>query len=222
MVAALAAGLCAPAQAGLVELDSGAVQAPVKSWRELRFLRVVAQQYDFSCGSAAVATLLTFGYDRPTGEGAPFTRMYAKGNQDVIRKVGFSLLDMREYLVDAGYDAQGFKADLDTAVRIGLPAITLITTGTYHHFVVLRGMRGGQVLIADPSRGLRTISREDFEKMWTGVLLLVRNHVETGHSRFNDHADWSLVPPPPLERGMDMQRRFLSDVFLDLPLANEF
>ena len=76
--------------------------------------------------------------------------MYTHGLQDVIRKVGFSLLDMRNYLAEKGYDAQGFRADLDTVARIGLPAIILITTGTYHHFVVLRGMERKRVFVADP------------------------------------------------------------------------
>lgn len=220
--AVLAIGFGAPAFAGSVVLQDGTVHAHVISWRELRFSRVVPQQFDFSCGSAAVATLLSFSYDRPTGERAPFLEMYTHGRQDVIRKVGFSLLDMRNYLVDKGYDAQGFRADLDTVARIGLPAIILITTGTYHHFVVLRGIRGDRVLIADPSRGLRSVPRDDFKTMWTGVLLLVRNHADTGEKRFNDPADWTLVPQAPLGRGLDDQRRFLSDIFLDLPLANEF
>ncbi|HEX3755366.1 MAG TPA: C39 family peptidase [Rhizomicrobium sp.] len=220
--AVLLAGLCIPASAGTVILQDGNVQAQVTSWRELRFSRVVPQQFDFSCGSAAVATLLSFSYERPTSERAPFLEMYTQGRQDVIRKVGFSLLDMRNYLAEKGYEAQGFRADLDTVARIGLPAIVLITTGTYHHFVVLRGIRGDRVLIADPSRGLRGVPRNAFEAMWTGVLLLVRNHVDAGKKRFNDPADWALVPQAPLGRGLDDQRRFLSDIFLDLPLANEF
>jgi predicted double-glycine peptidase len=130
--------LSGSALAGSVVLGDGTYRVPVVSWKEARYSRVITQQYDFSCGSAAVATLLTFGYDHPTDEQMAFRQMYAHGDQATIQKVGFSLLDMRQYLVEQGYDAEGFRADLDTVIRIGVPAITLITTGIYRHFVVLR------------------------------------------------------------------------------------
>ncbi|RYF14189.1 MAG: peptidase C39, partial [Oxalobacteraceae bacterium] len=39
--------------------------APVTSLIGRRFETVVRQQYDFSCGSAALATLLRYHYDDP-------------------------------------------------------------------------------------------------------------------------------------------------------------
>ena len=55
----------APARAGDVLLPGAGTlfQVPVKSMNEIRFQSVVPQRYDFSCGSAAVATLLTYHYD---------------------------------------------------------------------------------------------------------------------------------------------------------------
>ena len=38
------------------------------SFRERRFVSTIRQRYDFSCGSAAIATLLTHHYARPTTE----------------------------------------------------------------------------------------------------------------------------------------------------------
>lgn len=210
------------AWAGGVQLGDGTFNVHVRSLREQRYSRVIAQQFDFSCGAAAVATLLSYGYEVPTPEAVPMGEMFKNGDQATIQKVGFSLLDMRNYMASRGYDAAGYKADLDKVISTGLPGITLITTGTYHHFIVLRGVHDGHVLVADPARGLKVMSRADFEKAWTGVILLVRNHQNVGTRHFNDPADWRLTPSAPSSRGLDSQRRMLADIFLDLPLANQF
>ncbi|WP_449406271.1 C39 family peptidase, partial [Massilia phosphatilytica] len=66
---------------------------PVKSMRELRFTSTTRQQYDFSCGSAALATLLTYHYGHPISETVAFKAMWDNGDQAKIRREGFSLLD---------------------------------------------------------------------------------------------------------------------------------
>jgi hypothetical protein len=55
------------AQAGAVWLPGigGGDNVLVKSMKERKFEQVVRQQYDFSCGSAALATLLTYHYENP-------------------------------------------------------------------------------------------------------------------------------------------------------------
>ncbi|HHZ6528758.1 TPA: C39 family peptidase, partial [Burkholderia contaminans] len=70
----------------------------VTSLKEARFKRTVKQQYDFSCGSAAVATLLNYQYDYPMTEQTAFAQMWENGNQEKIRQQGFSLLDIRRFL----------------------------------------------------------------------------------------------------------------------------
>jgi uncharacterized protein len=86
---------------------------PVHTLRELKLMRAFSrtwhQQYDFSCGSAAVATLLTFQYDRPIDETTVFKEMYAVGDQAQIRAKGFSLLDMKRFLESRGYTADEFR-----------------------------------------------------------------------------------------------------------------
>src|SRR5579859_4744487 len=61
----------------------------VTSLKEARFKRTIHQQFDFSCGSAAVATLLTYQYDYPVNEQAAFVEMFRNGNQAKIRREGF-------------------------------------------------------------------------------------------------------------------------------------
>src|SRR5690606_29731157 len=84
---------------------SGNYSIRLTSLKEARFKTTVAQQYDFSCGSAATATLLTYQYGHPVSEADVFRQMYAHGDQAKIRQQGFSLLDMRRYLGSLGYEA---------------------------------------------------------------------------------------------------------------------
>jgi predicted double-glycine peptidase len=64
-----------PVCAGSIDMlgTGGALYSvPVTSLKEARFLRTIHQRFDFSCGSAAVATLLTYQYGYPVTEQAVF------------------------------------------------------------------------------------------------------------------------------------------------------
>jgi predicted double-glycine peptidase len=99
---ALAMGLLSVAVpqafAGSVALNSsdGTVNVPVQSFKELPFRTVVRQEFDNSCGSAAVATLLTYHFERPTTEHEAFVAMWEAGDKERIQREGFSLLKMKE------------------------------------------------------------------------------------------------------------------------------
>jgi len=103
----------------------GNYDVPMTTFLELRFKTVYKQQYDFSCGSAALASLLTFHYDDPVTEQSVFVDMYQKGDQKKIQKLGFSLLDIKLYLERRGYRADGFKINLDQLVTANAPAMTI-------------------------------------------------------------------------------------------------
>ena len=104
-------------------LGGGVMNVPAQSIQELKFAEVVRQQFDFSCGSAALATLLTYHYEHPTEEMQAFNVMYAQGDQARIQQAGFSLLDMKNYLATEGYDSDGYQTDLATLAGAGVPAI---------------------------------------------------------------------------------------------------
>lgn len=215
--ALLLAALLAPsaaAAAGAIDLrvpHGGGYSVPVTSLKEARFRATVRQQYDFSCGSAAVATLLTYQYGVPVDEAEVFRYMYATGDQARIRAEGFSLLDMRRYLASRGFTADGFQEPLDRLLEQGLPAIVLIDDRGYRHFVVVRGLRQGRVLVADPARGTRAIARRDFDRMWDNRLLFVV-HNRRELASFNQARDWDAAPAAPLHMGI--QRQGLGDVVI--------
>lgn len=115
-IAALAYALSGPvAQADemtVVDPAGAGYAMHVTSLKEARFKRTVKQQFDFSCGSAAVATLLTYQYDYPMTEQTAFAQMWENGNQEKIRQQGFSLLDIRRFLDAHGFVADGYELPL--------------------------------------------------------------------------------------------------------------
>ena len=208
-------------QAGNVFLPGigGSFRVDVDSLKEARWETVVKQQYDFSCGSAAVATLLSFHYDQPTTEEEVFQAMYAVGNKQKIRKAGFSMLDMKRYLDKKGLRADGFKMTLEQFARIGVPAITLVNTRGYRHFVVIKGVEGDKVLIGDPAAGTTVVPRAQFEKIWSGAVLAAREEMQVARANFNRADDWDTWPESPVSEGI--VRSALSVFTLLLPGQNE-
>jgi len=175
----------------------GAFTVPVRSMQALRFATTLHQQYDFSCGSAALATLLTYHYGFPVSESTVFAAMWANGDHDKIRREGFSLLDMQRYLAANGFKSDGFRLPLDKLAAAGLPAIVIVTEQGYNHFVVIKGVDAGRVLLGDPSSGTRSLSRARFEAIWPTRLLFVI-HTAPGEPRFNAADDWRAAPRAPL------------------------
>lgn len=180
----------------------GTLSVPTVSMKERRFVSTLRQQYDFSCGSAAVATLLTHHYGWKVAESAVFQSMFEHGNQDKIRREGFSMLDMKRYLDSRGFDTSGVEATLEQLAKVRIPAIALINENGYAHFVVIKGVRDSDVLVGDPAMGTRVIARADFERYWiNNILLVVGNRKEV--ARFNRDEDWRVRPRAPLRAGQD-------------------
>jgi predicted double-glycine peptidase len=174
---------------------------PVASVKEARQRRTVIQQLDFSCGSAAVATLLTHHYRFPVSEQVVFEAMYTSGDAEKIKVEGFSMLDMKRVLLANGFQADGFEATLDRLAEARLPAIALINEKGYGHFVVVKGLRDGRVLLGDPASGLRAMPRRAFEAVWTnGILFVVSSHQDV--ALFDSDADWQGLPRAPLAAGV--------------------
>ncbi len=206
LLTALLAGVChAQAPAPRIELPSmggGDYAMPVTSIKQARQASTLLQQYDFSCGSAAIATLLTYQYGYPVTERAVFDEMWAYGDRAKIQREGFSLLDMKRFLAAHGFDADGFNQPLDKLNEARIPAIVLINQRGYHHFVVVKGLQADRVLIGDPANGTRAVPRAEFEASWESHLLFVI-HNRMDVAKFNVAADWRVAPRAPLGSGVN-------------------
>jgi predicted double-glycine peptidase len=145
--------------------------APVESVLEKRQRNVVIQQWDLSCGAAALATLLRFQHgDEVTEREVALSLMgrpeYISDPSIVVRREGFSLKDLKSYVTKRGYIGQGLGGlNLQHLTRLA-PLIVPIRTLGYNHFVVFRGIRANRVLLADPAWGNRTMLTEEFMNSW--------------------------------------------------------
>jgi predicted double-glycine peptidase len=169
------------------------------SWAEIPFRSVIRQQYDFSCGSAAVATLLTYHYGIKTPEIDSFKAMWARGDQGKIRQLGFSMLDMKSYLQTRGLNAQGYRFKVSDIAASGRPGIALIDLRGFKHFVVVKGVRGNRVLVGDSILGITEYATQDFEKMWNGIYLAIGEADQSRRPAFNLANDWGPWSKAPLE-----------------------
>jgi uncharacterized protein len=163
----VAVALTVPAQAAWPE-------GRVRSLAEIRHAGVVMQQWDLSCGAAALATLLTFDLGDPVSERRVAAAMLRRaGAARVQGRGGFSLLDMQEFAEARGYQADGFGEMTLDDLSSRLPAIVPVDFHGYEHFVVVRQLRDGQVLLADPAYGQRTLAVPAFDRAWQSRIAFV-------------------------------------------------
>ena len=168
----------------------------VQSVAQRRFSGVIRQKFDFSCGSAALATLLHHHYGAQVDEAEVFKGMWRAGDQAQIRRLGFSFLDMKRYLGERSLDANGFKVTLDEVAKGNTPGIALLNIKGYKHFVVVKGVRNGEVLVGDPSTGLRILTATAFNSSWNGVYFIISPDKQPG--RFNASTHWAAFTRAPV------------------------
>jgi len=158
------------------------IEAPVKSYAELRFKGIQRQTLDLSCGAAALATLLHGYFGLPVDEAAVIRGIFATASPDDVKQIsgaGFSMLELKRFAETEGLVAGGFKTDKPEDLRkLRAPVIALVDSRGYKHFVVVRSVRNDQVAFADPVFGNRVEPLQAFAKRWNGVILVA---VYPGH-----------------------------------------
>ncbi|SNC63942.1 hypothetical protein SAMN04487881_0968 [Marinobacter sp. es.048] len=197
--------LWSTAFAGSVMLPGigGDVRVNVTSFENRRFETVMRQQYDFSCGSAAIASLLSFHYQDQVTEHDVFVEMFALADEQKVRQDGFSMLDMKRYLEARGYQADGFRMPLSgLKEKVRLPMIVLLNIDGFRHFVLIKGISDDEVLVGDPARGLKVYSYSKFSEYWNGTAFIIRSHLEQGRGGFLGEGQWPQVARAPVQNGL--------------------
>lgn len=186
---------------------AGGLRLTVKSMVDKRFDRIFRQQYDFSCGSATLASLLSFHYNDAVTELTVFEDMFEHGDQNKIRQQGFSLLDMKRFLTRRGYRSNGFSVSLEQLAAAQRPAITIINSNGYLHFVIVKAQRDDTVIIGDPASGLKLLPVTEFEAMRQGrIFFLIESNPEQAAYHYEFDQTMRSYAPAQLGFPVDLLR----------------
>jgi ATP-binding cassette, subfamily C, bacteriocin exporter len=125
----------------------------------------VRQRDQSDCGAAALATLAVH-HRRPIG-------LEAMRDLAGTDRIGTNLRGLVHAAEALGFAATAVKGPFEALAQVRVPAIAHVETEDgLGHFLVLHRVRKTAVVVADPARGVRTLTRDKFCQQWTGYLLL--------------------------------------------------
>ena len=172
--------LCAlrPAHAGEVRFggvlpNGGLYVHPVESMQEAQFRNLVRQHTDYSCGAAALATILRYAYHLDVDEAVVIQGMLGVADENLVKQRGFSLLDIKHYVEALGMRGRGYRIDEARLRSLRVPGLVLMDVRGFRHFVVLKQVHGGTVELADPMLGNRSVPIAEFLQAWPSRAVFV-------------------------------------------------
>lgn len=141
----------------------------VLSFANMKSNGVVLQNYEESCGAAALATLMgLFGVK--------------KSEKDILDRANKTDMLNFEQLsgiaTEFGFKAKGYKIDVNSFEKLTFPVIAKIERDKeFPHFVVVINHTGDFVTLLDPNFGRYLASKTEFYDLWSeskkGYILVV-------------------------------------------------
>lgn len=151
------------------------------------------KQHDVTdCGAACLASVAAH-YKLQI----PIARIRQYANTD---KKGTNVLGMIEAAERLGFQAKGVKGVPESLSKIPKPAIAhVVKNDILQHYVVIYAVTDKHITVMDPGIGkLEKLKLEDFQKEWTGVLILLlpTEQFEVGNQKISTlQRFWHLLRP---------------------------
>jgi len=150
-----------------------------------QFQGIVRQAYDYSCGSAALTTLLNGYVGTQLDEQQVMSGLMKFGETDkIVERRSFSLLDMKRFVSALGLESGGYRGEFKDLVNQDQPAIVPISYAGFKHFVVYKGYKNGRVYVADPALGNISFDERRFQDIWENNTLFLINVPEQYRKNF--------------------------------------
>ncbi len=120
----------------------------------------VIQMESVECGAACIAILL--GY---YGRYEPLEVLRVECG---VSRDGSNAANMVKAAQKYGLEGSGYKKSTEELKKLEAPAILL---WEFNHFVVWEGFKGNTIYLNDPASGFRTISLDEFNESYSGIVL---------------------------------------------------
>lgn len=156
----------------IIHQNEFCIKKSIASWIEIKNKNLVRQNFDYSCGSAALSTIMSHYYDTNTTEEAILNDILkAKGidkdKQELQgQDVGLSFYDLSKYVSMRGLRAVGVAIDFEELKKLKIPVIVFIKLRKREHFSTLKKIDNSHVYLADPSFGNISVSHSKFKEMF--------------------------------------------------------
>jgi len=119
------------------------ITKPIKSWIEFKNDNLTRQEYDYSCGSASLSTILKYYYNLDIGEKEILDTVLKSKGYDISKKdkledgdTSLSFLDLANYANDKGLKAIGLALDLESLSKLKAPVILFVKIRKSEHFTI--------------------------------------------------------------------------------------
>ncbi len=149
------------------------IKKPVKSWIEIKNENLVRQKYDYSCGSAALATILKYFYDLNITEKDILNKILELKSLNDKKKKNYenkdfmlSFYDLARYIKLQNFKAVGLALDLESLSKLQVPVILYVKIRKNTHFTVFKGIDKNYVYLADPNFGNIKLKISKFKKIF--------------------------------------------------------
>jgi predicted double-glycine peptidase len=137
------------------------------------------QQAGFDCGSATLATLLSFYTDRAVEpDDLVRSQSFTTDEWQLVRREGFSLVQLAHMAAALKVKPSVTRLPSRALLSVPLPVLVYLRLPTGPHFSVLTGIAGQRVTLADPTQGALMWTLKQFLSVWApdglGLLLSVK------------------------------------------------